>query len=101
MKYISLGLAWLFGLFFLVSGFNAIIITPLPAILSLGLALLILPPIRQWVYAKSQKRLTPMQFWGLIVLLFVLMGITYEHPSTAQAPSTSAASPITPPSDKG
>ena len=72
MKYLWLTLNWIFGLLFLLSGvvylFNDLkIAIPLVAI-----ALLLLPPVRNFVYSKTQKEL-PFKVRAISIIIFMIV----------------------------
>lgn len=75
MKFIYLALNWMFGVLFILSGILFLIETPLIGISFIAMAALLLPPIRTFVYSKTNKEL-PLKFRAsVLIVLFILVGV--------------------------
>jgi uncharacterized membrane protein len=57
MKYIYLILNWFFGVFFMLVGLLSLVESPLGGFCMIAIAVLLLPPVRNFVYLKTNKTL--------------------------------------------
>jgi hypothetical protein len=73
MKYMYLVLNWIFGLFFLLTGIAGIlfdsVLLGIPFVL---ISLLLLPPVRNFVYSKTKKEMSVVV---RTILIFVFLGV--------------------------
>lgn len=75
MKYVYLTLNWVFGVILGLSGLLFLIESPLAGICLIAIALLLLPPVRSAVFAKTNKEL-PFKARAIsIFVLFIAFGI--------------------------
>ncbi len=72
MKYFWLILSWIFGIGLMVLAIPSLFAAPVTSTLLIGMALLILPPVRSFVHAKTNKTLTLKARSILLVALFAL-----------------------------
>ena len=85
MKYLWLTLNWIFGLLFLLSGVVYLFNDPKIAIPLVAIALLLLPPVRNFVYSKTQKELPfKVRAISIIILMIVPMIFTSHFQSQLQ-----------------
>ena len=75
MKFIYLAFNWMFGVLFLLVGLLSIIESPLGGICSIAIAILLLPPIRSFVYSKTNKELSMKIRIVSIFILFIAFGM--------------------------
>lgn len=71
MKYIYLGLSWIFGVLIFLMGAVSLIETPLAGLSLILISLLLLPPVRKFVHSKTNKELSPKARTVSIFALFV------------------------------
>ena len=70
MKYIYLGLSWVFGVLFLIAGLGSLVDTPIAAPFLLLVSALLLPPVREFVYGKTNTKIAPKaRFLSILALL--------------------------------
>lgn len=75
MKYVYLTLNWVFGVLLGLSGLISLIESPLEGVFLIAISLLLLPPVRNAVYAKTKKEL-PFKTRAISVfVLFIAFGI--------------------------
>lgn len=75
MKYVYLALNWIFGALFLLTGLISIVESPLGGLALILISLLLLPPVRNFAYSKTNKEL-PVKARGIaIFVLFIASGI--------------------------
>jgi hypothetical protein len=75
MKYVYLTLNWVFGVLLGISGLMSLIESPLGGICLITISLLLLPPVRNAVYAKTNKEL-PFKARAIsIFVLFIAFGV--------------------------
>lgn len=75
MKYVYLTLNWVFGVLLGLSGLLSLIESPLAGICLIAISLLLLPPVRSAVYAKTNKEF-PFNARAIsIFVLFIAFGI--------------------------
>lgn len=75
MKYVYLALNWVFGVLLGLSGLISLVESPLGGICLIAISLLLLPPIRNAVYARTKKEL-PFKARAIsIFVLFIAFGI--------------------------
>ena len=85
MKYIYLALNWVFGLFFGLTGVMALFESPLAGISFVLISMLLLPPIRNIVYGKIQKKLSFAKRALSIFVLFIVGGMFLDQPQERSA----------------
>ena len=85
------GLAWTFGVLFLLVGLMVPLTSPLAALLALALGALLLPPIRAFVHGRTGVSLRPGYRFGLAFLLFVFFGGVHEQALETQRIEAQAA----------
>lgn len=66
---------WAFGVFFLLTGLLGITESLLGCLCLIIISLLLLPPVRNYVYSKTNKKITLWQRVGLIFILFIAFGV--------------------------
>lgn len=74
MKYVYLTLNWVFGVFFGITGFVSLIESPLGGLCLIAISILLLPPIRNAIYLKTNKELHVKARAILIFVLFIAFG---------------------------
>ena len=74
MKYVYLVLNWAFGVFFLSFGLYLLLESPLGGLSLILISLLLLPPVRNFVYSKINKELSVAYRGAAIFLLFLAFG---------------------------
>lgn len=74
MKYVYLALNWAFGFFFLLFGLYSLLESPLGGLPLILISLLLLPPVRNFVYSKINKELSVAYRGAAIFLLFLAFG---------------------------
>lgn len=72
MKYLWLTLNWIFGLLFLLLGVVFLFDDPKITIPLVAIALLLLPPVRNFVYSKTQKEL-PFKVRAISIIIFMIV----------------------------
>lgn len=75
MKYVYLTLNWVFGVLFGLTGLVSLIESPLSGLCLIIIAFLLLPPVRNAVYSKTNKKLPVKARAIFIIVLFVALGI--------------------------
>lgn len=74
MKYIYLAFNWAFGAVLALFGLVALIDTPLAGLTLISMSLLLLPPVRKFIYSKTNKEITTRQrIYSIFALCFVLV----------------------------
>lgn len=71
MKFVYLSLNWIFGVLFLVTGVFSLIESPLGGICLIAMAALLLPPVRSFVYSKTNKEL-PVKVRAVSIFVLVI-----------------------------
>ena len=66
---------WIFGVFFLLTGLVGITESLLGGLCLIIISLLLLPPVRNYVYSKTNKKITLWKRVGLIFILFIACGV--------------------------
>ena len=75
MKYVYLALNWIFGVIFLLSGLYTLLESLLGGLSLILIALLLLPPVRNFTYSKINKEIpTKVRVIGILIL-FIAFGI--------------------------
>ena len=77
MKYLWLTLNWIFGLLFLLSGVVYLFNDPKIAIPLVAIALLLLPPVRNFVYSKTQKEL-PFKVRAISIIILMIVSMIFS-----------------------
>lgn len=95
VKYISLALSWVFGLFFLLAGIASIFSMPLGGLAMVAISLLLLPPVRRFVYSKTAKSLSFKARASAIFVLLLTFGVLVNQ-GAIQIPKEVAATPTPP-----
>lgn len=75
MKYVYLALNWSFGVLFLLAGVVSLIEDPLGGLCLIAISLLLLPPVRNYVFSKTKKELPVKARAISIFVLFIAFGI--------------------------
>ena len=75
MNYVYLVINWLFGILFLLTGMFTIIESPLGGLSLILISLLLLPPIRKFVYSKIKHEFPTRSRGFLIVILLFTFGV--------------------------
>jgi hypothetical protein len=71
MKYVYLTLNWVFGVLFLLTGLLSLVDSPMASLCLIAVAALLLPPVRSFVYSKTNKAL-PVKVRAIaITVLFI------------------------------
>ena len=71
MKFVYLALNWIFGVLFLLMGVFDLIESPLGGICRIAIAALLLPPVRSFVYSKTNKEL-PVKVRAVSIFVLVI-----------------------------
>ena len=74
MKYVYLILNWVFGVIFLLTGVLSLVESPLAGLSLITAAALLLPPVRNFVYSKTNKELPVKARAISIFILFMAFG---------------------------
>ncbi|MFT6908978.1 MAG: TPR repeat protein [Oleiphilaceae bacterium] len=76
MKYVYIALKWIFGAFFLILGLVLMVKTPLGGGALILLSLLLLPPVRNFLYIKTNKKI-PIKILvaSIFVLIVIILGV--------------------------
>ena len=74
MKYLYLTLNWVFGLLFLLAGVLSLVESPLAGLSLIAAAALLLPPVRNFVYSKTNKDFPVKARAISIFILFMAFG---------------------------
>ncbi len=70
MSYVYLALNWIFGVLFFMAGLLAVIYSPFGGFCLLAIALLLLPPVRNFIFSKTNKGIpTKVRAISIFVLL--------------------------------
>lgn len=75
MKYVYLALNWGFGVLFLLAGVVSLVDNPLGGLCLLVISVLLLPPIRNFIYSKTNKEFPVKARAISIFVLFIAFGI--------------------------
>lgn len=75
MKYVYLTLNWVFGVLFLLTGLLSLVESPLGGLCLIAISLLLLPPLRNFVYSKTSKELPVKARAVAIFALFIAFGV--------------------------
>src|SRR5690625_484223 len=75
MKYVYLALNWVFGVLFLLAGLLSLVESPLGGLCLIIISFLLLPPLRKFVYSKTNKELPVKARAVTIFALFVAFGV--------------------------
>lgn len=75
MKYVYLGLSWVFGGLFLLMGLVSLAETPKAGISLLLISLFLLPPVRNFVYSKTKKEISQKHRTIAIFVLVMAFGV--------------------------
>ncbi|EIM63224.1 hypothetical protein [Desulfobacter postgatei] len=81
MRYVYLTLNWVFGAIFLLTGGLAFVESPLAGLCMFTIAALLLPPIRKFVYSKTNKEISGMTRAISIFVLFSVFGLFMDQAS--------------------
>jgi len=90
MKYVYLALNWVFGVLFLIAGLVSIIESPLAGLSLVLLSLLLLPPVRKFAYAKTNKEIPIKIRAASIFVLIVAFGIFVGQSQDKEAQEVAA-----------
>lgn len=71
MKYVYLILNWIFGIFFLLNGVFILVESPLAGLSLIAIATLLLPPIRNFVYSKTNKEF-PVKVKAIFIFILLM-----------------------------
>lgn len=74
MKYVYLTLNWVFGALFLLTGVLSLVESPLAGLCLIAAAALLLPPVRNFVYSKTNKEFPVKARVISIFILFMAFG---------------------------
>jgi predicted PurR-regulated permease PerM len=74
MKHLSMGLNWVFGIFFLLIGVLSFLESPLAGLSMAAAAALLLPPARDFVYSKTNIEFSIKARAISILILFIAFG---------------------------
>jgi uncharacterized protein (UPF0297 family) len=74
MKYVYLTLNWVFGALFLLTGVFSLVESPLAGLCLIAAAALLLPPVRNFVYSKTNKEFPVKARVISIFILFMAFG---------------------------
>lgn len=74
MKYVYLTLNWVFGALFLLTGVLSLVESPLAGLCLIAAAALLLPPVRNFVYSKTNKEFSVKARVISIFILFMAFG---------------------------
>jgi len=75
MKFVYLALNWVFGVLFLLTGLLSIVESPLGGICLIAIAALLLPPVRSFVYSKTNKEIPVKARAISVFILFIAFGV--------------------------
>jgi hypothetical protein len=75
MKYVYLGLSWVFGVVFLLMGLVSLAETPKAGISLILISLFLLPPVRNFVYSKTKKEISQKHRTVAIFVLVMAFGV--------------------------
>ncbi|EMF9968763.1 TPA: hypothetical protein ACXI9S_003594 [Pseudomonas aeruginosa] len=90
MRYVYLALNWIFGLLFLLTGLVSVFSSPLAGIAMLAIAMLLLPPVRNFAYLKTGKALPIKARAAVIFVLFIAFGIFVGQDESRKAQEVAA-----------
>lgn len=74
MKYVYLALNWVFGVLFLLAGTLSLVESPLAGLCLIAAAVLLLPPVRNFVYSKTNQEFPVKARAVSIFVLFMAFG---------------------------
>lgn len=87
MKYVYLALNWMFGMLLGLSGLISLLESPLEGICLISISLLLLPPIRNAVYARTKKELPfkarAISIFVLFIVFSIFVGESQEKKAAA------------------
>ncbi|RKZ36408.1 MAG: hypothetical protein DRQ49_18010 [Gammaproteobacteria bacterium] len=75
MKFIYLILNWIFGVLFMLVGVASLVESPLGGFCMIVIAVLLLPPVRNFVYSKTNKALSVKARAISVFVLFIAFGV--------------------------
>ena len=75
MKYVYLALNWGFGVLFLLVGMVSLLDNPFGGLCLLAISMLLLPPVRNFIYSKTNKKFPVKARVISIFVLFIAFGI--------------------------
>jgi hypothetical protein len=90
MRYVFLALNWVFGVLFLTTGTAFLLSSARAGIAMLAIALLLLPPFRNFVYAKTGQAVPPKARGIAVVVLFVAFVIFGVQDQSREAQEAAA-----------
>jgi len=70
-----LGISWIFGTFFLLIGVVSLIDSPLAGLCLIGISALLLPPVRTFIYSKTNIEMSAKVRATAIFVLFIAFGV--------------------------
>lgn len=80
MRYVYAGLNWTFGIIFVLLALVMMLGNPLAALSFFAIALLLLPPARNFVHAKTGRTLLPkMRAISVVVLLLLAVFFVSQY----------------------
>lgn len=79
MKYVYLILGWLLGSILLIAGVAALVMTPMAGVILIVASALLLPPVRQWAFRRTQKSLSPKARVVAMGALFFIFIVAINH----------------------
>ncbi len=82
MKSIYPIINWVLGLFFLIGGLGAVVDLPFAGLLFLLISLFLLPPARDFIYSKTNKKLSPAKRFITVFALMMVGGIFLKQEQT-------------------
>mgnify|MGYP001168860664 CR=1 FL=1 len=85
MKYLYIAANWIFGGVFLLAGLLIIFQTPLVGLTFIAISLLLIPPIRNFIYKKTNKEIPVKVRGALIFVLFIAAGVFINQDEDRQA----------------
>lgn len=85
MKYVYLALNWIFGVIFLLTGLFSTIESPMGGLSLVLIALLLLPPVRNFAYSKTNKEISVKVRGIAILILLIAFGIFSGHNQVRKA----------------
>ncbi|MDH5184881.1 MAG: hypothetical protein OEX12_13445 [Gammaproteobacteria bacterium] len=74
MHYVFLILNWGFGGLFMLTGLVSVLKDPLPGFILIVIGAFLLPPIRNFIYSKTNKSISVKQRSVILVVLIILLG---------------------------
>lgn len=85
MKFIYLALNWIFGVLFFLTGVLSLIESPLGGICLIVIAVLLLPPVKNFVYSKTNKKIPVKTRAISIFVLLMAYGAFIGHSQDRKA----------------